>query len=53
METTRPQKHVQIPESQIGFASLYLAWSFPLTFYLKLLSISDLIVADFSFIYGI
>ena len=38
METTRPHKHVQI-----FFASHD---HFPLIFYLKLLSISDLIVGD-------
>ena len=43
METTRPHKHVQIPENQIFFASHD---HFKLIFHLKLLSISDLIVAD-------
>ena len=46
METTRPHKQVQIPKNQ--FFLPHFAWHdyFPLTFYLKLLSISDLIVAD-------
>ena len=43
METTLPHKRVQISENQIFFASHD---HFPLTFYLKLLSISNLIVAD-------